>query len=165
MSKARYGSTRRSPYMQIARKILQTHEQRKSDIKAAKSDLLRLQRGQPVKNDALIADLSGFLQSGHTISPAEKMKKIEDYIDGLEAWYTLVDTALDVATADIQDAFVRRQTRTALLRMYGDYQKEDLQHTGYPLSRADYEKRSRRLLKQILRGAGLLPYSRPIRDK
>lgn len=165
MSKARYNSARRSPYMQIARKVLQTHEQRRSDIKAAKSDLLRLQRGQPIKNDALVADLSSFLQDGHTVSLAEKIQIVEDYIDGLEAWCTLVDTALDVATADIQNASVRRQTQAALLRLYGDYQKEDLQHVGYPLSQADYEKRSRRLLKQILRGAGLLSYSIPIRDK
>ena len=57
MPENRMSDIKRNPYMQIARKLVQTYNVRKNDIKAIKSEIARINSNQQPRYGSQIADL------------------------------------------------------------------------------------------------------------
>lgn len=167
MPKNRMADIRRNPYMQIARKLVQTYNVRKNDIKAIKSEIVRINSSQRAKYEAQISDLRQGTDGRQYLSQDDKLDTLEMHLDCLERWNAIIDNAFDLTVEDIEDDELRIDTRKALIRSYGDDKQVDFYMLAYPIEfgRNDYEERSRVLLKYIIREIGLMPYLQPIKFK
>lgn len=167
MPENRMSDIKRNPYMQIARKLVQTYNVRKNDIKAIKSELSRINSNQQPRYGSQIADLRQGTDGRRYLNSDDKLDTLETHLDCLMRWNEIIDNAFDLAVADIEDDELRMDTRKALIRSYGDDKQVDFYMLAYPIEfgRNDYEERSRTLLKYIIREIGLMPYLQPIKFK
>ena len=167
MPENRMSDIKRNPYMQIARKLVQTYNVRKNDIKAIKSEIARINSNQQPRYGSQIADLRQGTDGRRYLNADDKLDTLETHLDCLMRWNEIIDNAFDLAVADIEDDELRMDTRKALIRSYGDDKQVDFYMLAYPIEfgRNDYEERSRTLLKYIIREIGLMPYLQPIKFK
>lgn len=158
---------KRNPYMQIARKLVQTYNIRKSDIKAIRAEIARINSNQTPRYDTQISDLKQGTDGRQRLNKDDKLQTLKTHSDCLIRWNNIIDEAFDLAVEDITDEELRVDTRKALLRSYGDDPQVDFYMLAYPIEfgRNDYEERSRTLLKYIIREIGLMPYLQPIKFK
>lgn len=167
MPQNRMSDIKRNPYMQIARKLVQTYNVRKKDIKAIKSEIARIKSNQRPLYNAQIADIRQGTDGRRHLNTDDKLATLETHLDCLTQWNEIVDAAFDLAVDDIEDEELKTDTRKALMRSYGDDKQVDFYLLAYPIEfgRNDYEERSRTLLKYIIREIGLMPYLHPIQFK
>lgn len=165
MAKNRMNSIKRNPYMQIARKLCQTYNQRARDIKSIKSDLARLNSEQVPRYVQHISDIRPNTDGMQPLTIDEQREALNQHITALKEWNALIDCALDQAVSNINAADLKHQTRRKLLEAYSDSKQEPFYMLAYPLSKSDFDERSRILLKYIIRSLELMPYKKQISFK
>lgn len=167
MPKNRMDSTRRNPLMQIARKLVQTYELRRRDMKSMETDLSYLRRGFKASHERSISDCRRGTDGAQKLTREEQIETLEEMLDSFYYMNTIVDEAFEAAVSDIEDSEIKKQIKDCLHLALGEGKEIEFRFLPYPYDypRCDYEERKRILLKYIIRELNLMPYSRYIRNK
>lgn len=143
-----------NPYIQIAKKIIQTHDERLKDIEAVDRDIELLSLGKDT------------LTSADNIKAAIPDIGIENGLDqalllyryALTGTVRVVNQAFQEVVEDIEDED-QKTLICGKLKQYICEPCEVFEYLGYPLSRFDFDKRRRALLRAVLRDLWLMPYT------
>lgn len=143
----------RRPEIQIARKILQTDEARKRDIKTLEQWLADYKQTKQVDKEA-VAALN--LVSLNDLSDCDIDWIIEHHIKALQKYCDIVSDAYVVALDGVptEDA---EEVLTALIYRLESVRPPARAECNYPLSEHDMAIRERAVLRHVLRAIGLMP--------
>ncbi len=147
-----------NPYLLIPRKICQTHERRKQDIVAMKTDLKLLQENQKAKYWNHIADLK--YSEDVELDNEEAIKILKEHIKKSQFVVNITDEAILFAVSDIEVEEIRIKAKKVLSDYLSERTEVPFLLLDYPevLSRRDFDRRKRNILKYILRKLELMPY-------
>lgn len=144
-------STTWNPYLQIARKIIQTNDERQKDIAAAEKDLERIKAGkEPVTSWDKIKD------AVITLDDQDVVEELQAYVDMMSNTAYMVNLSFCKAVQDIKDYQTRQTVMSCLVRAIAG--REHFDYLAYPLTKNDFDYRQRQVLKYILRHLRLMPY-------
>ena len=153
--------TARNPYMQIARKIIQTNRERLEDISLMEAEISSLKKNEDGVRIFNLPDTIPGTDGKMTLEDKESMiAALQDHIERLEYYTDIVADAFDEACRNIPDKRIADQVKECLMRFYDDGKEIPFYLLNYPfeLNRADFEERKRILLKCVLREMGIMPY-------
>lgn len=150
-----------NPYIQIAKKIVQTHEERLADLDALDRDQKLIALGKPplVSTRNLLAALPLSIDTHDGYDAPMRL-----YRDQIKVLIRIVEDAYAEAVGDLLDMDLRKEVQGKLKR-YICEPAEVYEYIGYPLSRYDFDSRRRRLFRAVLRELWLMPYQHQPAEK
>lgn len=153
MNKQKNRGYLRRPEIQIARKILQTDEARKRDIKTLQLWLEDYKQTGHVDKEA-VAALN--LVSLNDLNDTDISWIIEHHVKALQKYCDVVSDAYVVALDGVPTEYAE-EVLTALIYRLESVRAPARGECNYPLSEHDMAVRERAVLRHVLRAIGLMP--------
>lgn len=156
----------RNPYMQIARKIISTHEERLEDIEALRKDAELLREGKnPIRTRYAMSEIIPYGITEATLCPEldeVTAKALDNHAQRLEQIATITDQAFLQSVDDVEDESEKQKIIDCMKRYICNYREkqEEFNYLAYPRSRQDFDIRRRFVLKYVIRCMGFMPYIR-----
>lgn len=144
----------RRPEIQIARKILQTDEPRRRDIRELRRQLMAFNRGEDINRKA-IAALN--LLAIDELTDDDIPWIIQHHIKSLQKYCDMVDDAYEAALAGVPDDN-RRVVLAALIYRLESVRPPARYEIVYPYTESDMIRRERIVIGYILQALQLMPY-------